>query len=195
MRKYLKFEDIIAGLKKGYEIFTDRGAGGAPYTPLFFELWNCDKKIGDIHRQTIKKLISNKIISGNKSQFDKYKYQKNPALKSAHFSAKREKKQLFENNDLINQILKIAYKAVPEKCALNGDKLIAVHSELDKFLKDKLLKRSNVRGSLPILKKLKNRIEIYDLEDLDAASWAREEGIVISVNEAKQILNAIRNYK
>lgn len=38
------------------------------------------------------------------------------------------------NNDLINEILKIAYKAVPKKCALDGNKLIEVHNELNELL-------------------------------------------------------------
>lgn len=45
-----------------------------------------------------------------------------------------------------------------------------------------------VSGSLPLLEKLKTRVENYDLPDHDAASWGREEGIVLSVNEVKQIL-------
>lgn len=43
------------------------------------------------------------------------------------------------DNDLINEILKIAYKAVPKKCGLDGTKLIEVYDELRDFLKIKLL--------------------------------------------------------
>lgn len=56
------------------------------------------------------------------------------------------------DNDLINEILKIAYKAVPKKCALDGTKLIEVHDEMGEFLKIKLLNKAHVSGSLPLWK-------------------------------------------
>lgn len=53
------------------------------------------------------------------------------------------------DNDLINEILKIAYKAVPKKCALDGAKLIEVHNEIGELLKIKLLNKAHVIKSLP----------------------------------------------
>lgn len=52
------------------------------------------------------------------------------------------------DNDLINEILKIAYKAVPKKCSLDGTKLIEVHNEMGEFLKIKLLNKAPVSGSV-----------------------------------------------
>jgi len=52
------------------------------------------------------------------------------------------------DNDLINEILKIAYKAVPKKCALDGTKLIEVHDEMREFLKIKLLNKAPVSGQV-----------------------------------------------
>ncbi len=52
------------------------------------------------------------------------------------------------DNDLINEILKIAYKAVPKKCALDGIKLIEVHNEMGEFLKIKLLNKAHVSGQV-----------------------------------------------
>lgn len=52
------------------------------------------------------------------------------------------------DNDLINEILKIAYKAVPKKCALDGTKLIEVHNEMGEFLKIKLLNKAHVIKSV-----------------------------------------------
>ena len=52
------------------------------------------------------------------------------------------------DNDLINDILKIAYKAVPKKCSLDGNKLIEVHDEMREFLKIKLLKQAHVSGQV-----------------------------------------------
>lgn len=54
------------------------------------------------------------------------------------------------DNDLINEILKIAYKAVPKKCALDGTKLIEVHNEIGEFLKIKLLNKAHVIKSVCI---------------------------------------------
>lgn len=48
------------------------------------------------------------------------------------------------DDELINEILKIAYKAVPKKCVLDGNKLIEVHNELGEFLKIKLLNKAHV---------------------------------------------------
>ena len=50
------------------------------------------------------------------------------------------------DNELINEILNIAYKAVPKKCALDGTKLIEVHNEMGEFLKIKLLNKARVIG-------------------------------------------------
>ncbi len=45
------------------------------------------------------------------------------------------------NNKLINEILRIAYKAVPKKVMLDGNKLLEAHNELEELLKAKLLKQ------------------------------------------------------
>jgi hypothetical protein len=41
------------------------------------------------------------------------------------------------DNAIINEILKIAYKAVPKKCSLDGNKLLEVHDEMGYFLSEK----------------------------------------------------------
>lgn len=45
------------------------------------------------------------------------------------------------DNDFINRILKIAYKAVPKKCVIDGNKLIEVHNELGDVLKSEFQKQ------------------------------------------------------
>lgn len=45
------------------------------------------------------------------------------------------------DNDFINKILKIAYKAVPKKCVIDGNKLIEVHNELGDVLKSEFQKQ------------------------------------------------------
>lgn len=73
-RKYIKFNDAVKMLNEGWEIFTDRGFGGAPYNPLFFYLHKGDEQL-EVHHSTIKKLISEKIINSkdNESGTGKYK--------------------------------------------------------------------------------------------------------------------------
>lgn len=75
VRDYLKYDKVIEMLNDGWVIYTDNGFGGAPYTPLFFRLWDAKtEKIngGEIHRQTINKLIRNKIIHGTDRKHGKY---------------------------------------------------------------------------------------------------------------------------
>lgn len=75
-REYLKYDKIVRLLNSGYEIFTDRGFGGAPYTPLFFGLYDLKgKKKGNIHHMTMKSLINNKVIT------DKYGEKKYSLIK------------------------------------------------------------------------------------------------------------------
>ena len=79
MRTYLKREFIVQCLKKGMKIYTDNGFGGAPYKPLFYELWDGDKNLGNIHHATIKKLISDNIINSNKNESGTGKYSLKPS--------------------------------------------------------------------------------------------------------------------
>jgi len=68
------------------------------------------------------------------------------------------------DNDLINEILKIAYKAVPKKCALDGTKLIEVHHEMRELLKIKLLNKAHVISSVcqhPLKYKVANDVRWY----------------------------------
>lgn len=52
------------------------------------------------------------------------------------------------NNDLINQMLRIAYKAVPKKCSLDGNKLMEVHNELGELIKEKLANQQSVKPTV-----------------------------------------------
>lgn len=74
-RTYIKRDEVVRQLNSGADIFTDRGFGGAPYTPLFFKLYNGGDCLGEIHHATIKKLIDDEIINSreNESGTGKYK--------------------------------------------------------------------------------------------------------------------------
>ena len=71
-RSFVKFETAIKMLNDGWEIFTDRGFGGAPYNPLFFKLYKGDELGGEVHHSTIAKLIKEEIIHDTSST-NKYK--------------------------------------------------------------------------------------------------------------------------
>lgn len=76
MRKYTKFNEAVALLNNGWEIFTTRGCG--PSNPLYFDLYKYDKCRKRLHRQTVEKLIRDKIIYGKEvhdteKRFLKYK--------------------------------------------------------------------------------------------------------------------------
>ncbi len=73
MRTYVKYDTVICLLKQGWEIYTDRGFGGTPYTPLFFHLEKGKNQKKNVHHATIKKLIKNKIINGTDVTHAKYK--------------------------------------------------------------------------------------------------------------------------
>lgn len=74
-RRYLNYEDVVNWLSNcNYKIYTDRGFGGAPYTPLFFELWDNDIKVGNIHHSTIKKLIRFQVINSKENESGSGKY-------------------------------------------------------------------------------------------------------------------------
>lgn len=75
MRKYLKYDKIVEMLNDGWEIETDRGFGSTPYTPLFFLLYKDKCCGGEIHHQTIEKLIRKGVIRGRDVTVEYGRYQ------------------------------------------------------------------------------------------------------------------------
>lgn len=73
-RRYVKYEKAIEMLQNGWEIFTDNGFGGAPYTPLFFRLWKGKVCGGEIHPKTLSKLIREKVINSSDNESGSGKY-------------------------------------------------------------------------------------------------------------------------
>jgi len=65
MRRHLIYEDVLVLVKQGHEIYTRRDKS-SPYQALHYELWSKDGKhlLGNIHWQSIQKLIRDKVIHG-----------------------------------------------------------------------------------------------------------------------------------
>lgn len=104
-----------------------------------------------------------------------------------------------QKNDVVNEILKQAYKAVPKKVSLDGNTILQSHNEIgniiDKYQRDESYKKLiQLRAKLDFYKKLKKKIDAImnaklELEDYSEEIYRKIDSVETELDNHKLAMN------